>query len=64
MASVTIKDSLQGTVKKYEFYDYSVMKSLVVIDGESKFFCSKANADALVENIGKITTGQDFTEKT
>ncbi len=64
MATITINDSLQGTVKKYEFYEYSVMKCLVVIDGESKFFCSKANADALVENIGKITTGQDFTEKT
>ena len=63
-ATVTINDSLNKTVKKYEFYDYSVMKSLVVIDGESKFFCSKANADALVENIGKITTGQSFTEKT
>ena len=63
-ATVTISDSLNKTVKKYEFYDYSVMKSLVVIDGESKFFCSKANADALVENIGKITTGQSFTEKT
>ena len=63
-AAVTVKDGLLGTETKYEFYDYTVMKCIVSVNGEFKFFCSKANADGLIENIGKISTGETFTEIT
>jgi len=64
IATVVIKDGLLETETKYEFYDYTVMKCIVKVDGEFKFFCSKANADGLIENIGKISTGETFTEIT
>lgn len=63
-ATVVVKDGLLNTETKYEFYDYTVMKCIVSVNGEFKFFCSKANADGLIENIGKIATGEEFTEIT
>lgn len=62
MATVNVKDSVRKTDITYEFYDYSVMKSLVVINGESKYFCSKKNAESLVTNIKKIGTGETFND--
>ena len=64
MATVTIKDSFLDETTTYEFYEYSVMKSLVVINGESKFFCSMKNAQALVDNISRISTGETYSEAT
>ena len=64
MATVTIKDSLLNETTTYEFYEYSVMKGLVVINGESKFFCSMKNAQALADNISRIATGESYIEAT
>ncbi len=62
IAAVVVKDALLGTTTKYEFYEYSVMKCLAVVDGKSQAICSKANTEALIENIRKISTGEEFTE--
>ena len=64
LATVTIKDSFLNETTTYEFYEYSVMKSLVVINGESKFFCSMKNAQALADNISRISTGEAYTDPT
>ena len=62
MATVNVKDQVRKTDTTYEFYDYSVMKSLVVINGESRYFCSKKNAESLIANIKKIETGETFND--
>jgi len=64
IATVTIRDSFLDETTTYEFYEYSVMKSLVVINGESKFFCSMKNAQALADNISRISTGETYSEPT
>jgi hypothetical protein len=62
MATVTIKDSFLGTETKYDFYDYSVMTSLIAINGECKFYGAKAFVNALTENVAKISTGEKYTD--
>ncbi|MBP5581703.1 MAG: DUF4340 domain-containing protein [Ruminococcus sp.] len=58
--SVTIKDSQMGKTIKYDFYEDTFMRSLIVIDGKSKFYCTKAYVDTLIENIKRIGTGEDY----
>ena len=36
------------------------MKALIAVDGKSKFFCTKAFVDTLVENVHRIGTGEDY----
>lgn len=45
---------------KVEFYEYSAMSALVVINGESKFLTSKAYVKTLAENAAIVTTDQDY----
>lgn len=45
---------------KVEFYEYSAMSALVVINGESKFFTSKAYVKTLAENAAIVTTDQEL----
>ncbi len=45
---------------KVEFYEYSAMSALVVINGESKFFTSKAYVRTLMENAAIVTTDQEY----
>ena len=58
--SVTIKDEQMGKTIKYEFYNDTFMRSLIVIDGESKYYCTKSYVDTLIENIKRISTGEDY----
>ena len=58
--SVSLKDSQMGKTIKYDFYDDTFMRSLIVIDGESKFYCTKSYVDTLKENIKRISTGEDY----
>ncbi len=60
MAVIKIKDSFRNNETTFEFYDYSVMKSLIVVNGEPKFFSSKTYVDDLIENIRRIGSGEDF----
>ena len=58
--SVTIKDEQLGKTIKYDFYEDTFMRSLIVIDGKSKYYCTKSYVDTLKENIKRISTGEDY----
>ena len=58
--SVTIKDEQMGRTMKYDFYEDTFMRSLIVIDGKSKYYCTKSYVDTLKENIKRISTGEDY----
>ena len=60
IVSVEYTESYGGTTQKVEFYDYSALKALIVVDGECKFFCSKSYAETIVENINRMETGEDY----
>ena len=59
-ASVSIKDSYSGKTTTFDFYDDSVMRSLIVVNGESKYYCTKSYVNTLIENIKRIETGEDY----
>lgn len=60
LATIEYKDSFMGKTMKYEFYDDSVMRALIVVNGESKYYCTKSYVNALIENIKRIGTGEDY----
>lgn len=60
MASVEFRDSYTEETTKVEFYDYSSLNSLIVINGESKYFCGKSYVETLIENIKRIETGEEY----
>ncbi|MBQ8296711.1 MAG: DUF4340 domain-containing protein [Ruminococcus sp.] len=60
MAAVEFTDSYVNVTQKVEFYDYSSLSSLIVINGESKYLCSKSYVETIVENIKRIDTGEDY----
>lgn len=62
IASVTFNDSYTGEVKNVEFYDYSALKALVVINGNSEYFCPKSYAETIVENVKRMDTGEEYLE--
>ena len=45
---------------KIDFYENTTMTALIAVDGKSKYICSKAYVDTLVDNIKKIETGEDY----
>ena len=49
-----------GRTMKYDFYEDTFMRSLIVIDGKSKYYCTKSYVDTLKENIKRISTGEDY----
>lgn len=57
-----IYDSTKDESSVIEFYDYSALSSLIVVNGESKYFCSKSFVEVMAENANKFETGEDFTE--
>lgn len=60
MAKVSFTDAVTKKSETYEFYDYSAMKCLIVADGKSKFFCSKSFVKTLINNVGKVESGEEF----
>lgn len=60
LASVSFKNSCTGKETTIDFYDYSAMKVLIAVNGESKFFCTKSYVNTLSENIKLIETEQDY----
>ncbi|MDE5582150.1 MAG: DUF4340 domain-containing protein [Ruminococcus sp.] len=58
--TITYSDSYTKTTTTIDFYDYSNLTSLIVINGESKYFCSKSYVDTLIDNIGRIETGEEY----
>ena len=59
-AVVKYTDSYTDKTNTFEFYDDSVMRSLIVVNGESKYYCTKAYVNTLIENIKRIGTGEDY----
>ena len=47
----------------YEFYEDSVMRSLIVVNGESKYYCTKSYVSVLLDNIRRIDTDEDFVTR-
>ena len=62
MASVEYTDSYSKKTYKYDFYDDSLMQALITVNGESKFYCSKAFVNTLIDNIKRIDTGEDYVK--
>ena len=60
MISVKIKDADNNTENTYEFYDYSAMRTLVVINGESKFYSTKSFVQTFISNVNKLDTNEEF----
>ncbi len=60
MATIKYTDSFSGKTMTYEFYDDSVMRALIVVNGESKYYCTKSYVNTLIENIKRIGTGEDY----
>ena len=60
MATLSYKDDHANTTTTYEFYDDSLMRSLIVINGESRYYCTKSYVNTLIENIKRIGTGEDY----
>ena len=60
MASIKLTDSFTGKTTTYEFYEDTFMRSLIVVDGKSKYYCTKSYVDVLTENIRRISTGEDY----
>ena len=62
MAAIDYTEKYEGRTRKIEFYEYSAMKALVVIDGESKFFISKSYVETLIRNAGLFDSEEDFVK--
>lgn len=60
VVTVEYSDSYMKKTIKIEFYDNTAMTTLIVVDGKSKYICSKSYVDTLVENIRRIGTGEDY----
>ncbi|WP_297961740.1 DUF4340 domain-containing protein [uncultured Ruminococcus sp.] len=59
-ASIKIADSYSGKTTTYDFYDDTVLRSLIVVNGESKYYCTKSYVKTLIDNIKRIDTGEDY----
>ena len=60
--TVEYTDSYMKKSIKIEFYDNTALTTLIVVDGKSKYICAKSYVDTLIENIGRIETGEDYIE--
>lgn len=60
LMSFSYTDAYNKKTYTYDFYDDSVMKALVVINGESSFYCSKSFINTLIDNVKRVETGEDY----
>lgn len=60
LVSLEYTDSYMKKTVKIDFYENTTMTALIAVDGKSKYICSKAYVDTLVDNIKKIETGEDY----
>lgn len=60
VVSISFTDSYRNKTFTYDFYDDSMMRSLIVIDGTNKYYCTKSYVDTLIENIKRIDTDEDY----
>ena len=62
MARIVYTENYYNKPTTVEFYDYSNLKSLVVINGESRFIISKGFVETLIDNIGRIEGEEDYVK--
>ncbi len=60
MAVLEYTESYSNKTKKLEFYDYSNMTALVVVDGQSRYFVTKSYVETMIDNAKRIETGEDY----
>lgn len=60
MVTLSYTDVITNRSETYEFYEYSAMKCLIAVDGKSKFICSKSYVKTLIDNIGRVETGEEY----
>ncbi|MCD7890451.1 MAG: DUF4340 domain-containing protein [Ruminococcus sp.] len=60
MVTIEFYDSYTNVSETVEFYDYSSLTALIVVDGECKFFCGKSYVETIIENAERIDTGEDY----
>jgi hypothetical protein len=60
MVTIQLHDSYTNVDETVEFYSYSNLSALIVVDGESKYFCSKSYVQTLADNAERIETGEDY----
>ena len=60
MAEITFTDSYDNKKYTYQFYDDSMMKVLVTVNGEPRYYSSKAFVNTLMGNIKKLDTDEEF----
>ena len=60
MVTLSYTDEVTKKSETYEFYEYSAMKCLIAVDGKSKFICSKSYVKTLIDNIGRVETGEEY----
>lgn len=60
MAAIRFTDSYNKRDYDIEFYDFSSMKALIVINGESKFLITKSYIETLKKNAELIDSEEDF----
>ena len=59
-AVIKYNDSYTGKTMTYEFYDDSVINSLIVVNGESKYYCTRSFVKVLIGNIGRIKEKEEL----
>ncbi len=60
--AITYTESYSNTTQTIEFYEHSPLKALIVIDGESKYFCAKSFAETMAGNVERIESGEAYVE--
>lgn len=60
MAVLEYTDYYTNKPRKLEFYEYSNMTALVVIDGKSSYFVTKSYVETMIGNAKKIETDEDY----
>ncbi len=60
MLSLSYTDKNTKKTTTYDYYDDSVMKALIVVNGESRFYCSKSFVNTLIDNVNRLETGEDY----
>lgn len=58
--AVEFSENFTNTTQTIEFYDYSALKALIVINGESKYICGKSFVETMAQNVARTGTGEEY----
>ena len=60
LVTVEFTDSVTKKKWKIEFFENTALTSLIAINGESRYTCSKSYVDTLIDNVARINTGEEY----